>query len=306
MNKILHPIGFSIPEEKIVNNIPIKKKVVSSIIPVSNLIPGHTYPYSVESEYYAEYQQSMFAFTKKKAGWDCMRHYEIMANGCIPVFEDIENCPKSIMTLMPKLLFIKANSLYDKYGGKTDISQFSSEEMTECHDMIKELLKYTRTHLTTTELAKYVLEKSNYRYRSANILYLSGDTSPDYMRCLTLHGLKQIFGKKCHDYPKVPHIYKSDTIDFSSLYGKGMTYSNLLDPVLHDDDLDDTVQMDIIHKHYDVVIYGSFHRGMPLYDLVTQIYAPQQIILLCGEDEHQCCHQELTRRGHYVFVRELY
>ena len=30
---MLHPIGFSISEEKIVNSIPVKKKILSNLIP---------------------------------------------------------------------------------------------------------------------------------------------------------------------------------------------------------------------------------------------------------------------------------
>lgn len=68
---MLHPITFSIAEQKIVNIIPKKTKILSS------LIPGDisTYIYNTEEEYYKEYQQSYFATTTKKSGWDCMRHY---------------------------------------------------------------------------------------------------------------------------------------------------------------------------------------------------------------------------------------
>jgi hypothetical protein len=47
--------------------------------------------YNTEEEYYNEYKKSYFAITTKKCGWDCMRHYEILANGCIPYFLNIEN-----------------------------------------------------------------------------------------------------------------------------------------------------------------------------------------------------------------------
>ena len=43
----------------------------------------------------------------------------------------------------------------------------------------------------------------------------------------------------------------------------------------------------------------------PLYDLVNKIYKPHEIILLCGEDIHQCDYAKWLQRGHNVFVREL-
>jgi hypothetical protein len=95
---MLNGITFSIPEEKIVKDIPNKSKLLSSLIP-GNL---STYIYNNEEDYYNEYKKSLFATTILKAGWDCMRHYEILLNGCIPYFPNIENCPKNTMKLFPK------------------------------------------------------------------------------------------------------------------------------------------------------------------------------------------------------------
>jgi hypothetical protein len=293
------PITFSIPEEKIVNKDYPKTKIVSSLIPGV----ASTYIYDNEEDYYNEYRQSYFAITKKKGGWDCMRHYEIMANGCLPFFIDVENCPKNTMGLCPKELFLEANSLYYKFVTK-DINSLPKEFIDKYNNLRNKLLDYTRNHLTTAKMAQYILETTGYK-NVKSILYLSGDTSPDYLRCVTLHGFKTIFGEKCHDYPKIPHIYKTDHINYKSLYGKGITYTNLLDENLHDDLMDNSILPDIISKKYDIIIYGSFHRGIPFYDVVSNVYKPNEIILLCGEDDHVCCHSRLTERGHRVFVREL-
>ena len=297
---MLHPITFSIPKNKIVLIIPNKTKVIS------NLIPGRieTYIYDNETDYYNQYKESLFAITTKKAGWDCMRHYEILANGCIPYFPDIEICPVNTMALLPKKLIIEGNELYKKYGMYKNINDFTSNEMNECNTLISKMIDYTNKNLTTIKLAKYILEKTNFNNVS-NILYLSGDTRPDYLRCLTLHGFKELIGEKCHDYPKIPHIYKSNYINYRELYGKGITYTNLLESNLHDDKLDDTIENDIKNKKFDIVIYGSYHRGMPFYDLVNKIYNPNEIILLCGEDIHCCNYNELLSRGYNIFVREL-
>ena len=32
---------------------------------------------------------------------------------------------------------------------------------------------------------------------------------------------------------------------------------------------------------------------------------PNEIILLCGEDEHKCDYQQWLNKGHHVFVREF-
>jgi hypothetical protein len=292
---MLHTVTFSIPKDKLCKINPIKTKVLS------DLIPGDisTYIYKNEEDYYNEYRSSYFAITKKKAGWDCMRHYEILANKCIPYFIDIEKCPKNSMSRLPIQLLIEANRLYEKF--RTDITKVDIDEYTVLQ---KKLFEYTCEHLTTDKMAEYILEKANLK-NVKRVLYLSGDTTPDYLRCLTLHGFKTLLGYSCHDYPNVPHIYKSANIDYSSLYGKGITYANLLGPEFRDDSLDSTIIHDILSKRYDMIVYGSYHRGMFYYDLICQIYPANKIILLCGEDEHICDYDTYLKKGHHVFLREL-
>ena len=53
--------------------------------------------------YRKDLEGSLFALTFKKAGWDCLRHLEILSAGCLPLFTDIVNCPKS--AIASKLLF---------------------------------------------------------------------------------------------------------------------------------------------------------------------------------------------------------
>jgi hypothetical protein len=292
---MLHPITFSFPEEKVIREIPIKMKLVSS------LIPGKldTYIYTNESDYYNEYQQSLFALTTKKAGWDCMRHYEIIANGCIPYFPDIEKCPPNTMALFPKDLIKEGNLLYNRYKEL----ELSPSIINNCKELITKLVAYLRDHLTTTKMAKYILNTTGKDVKS--ILFLSGQSTPDYLRCVTLHGFKSILGSKCHDYPKIPHIYKSSINNYAKLYGKGITYTNLLDQDMRDDSLDKTLMEDIHNKKYDIIIYGSYHRGIPYYNIISRIYPASDIILLCGEDIHKCNYQVCINRGHRVFVREL-
>jgi hypothetical protein len=232
-----------------------------------------------------------------------MRHYEILANGCIPYFIDIESCPQNTMALLPKNLLIEGNNLYKKLNTKS-ITDFTEEDINEYNNLVITLLDYTKNNLTTQKIARYILKKSEFPNVS-NILYLSGCIEPDYLRCTALHGFKELLGINCHDYPKIPHIYKSTDINYYNLYGKGISYTNLLEQSLHNNDLDNTIEKDIMNKKYDIIIYGSYHRGMPYYDLVCQIYKPNEIILLCGQDIHCCNYIDFVNRGHIVFVREL-
>ena len=288
----IYPITFSIPECKIIKKKYIKKKLLSS------LIPGDisTYIYDTEKEYYDEYRKSLFAVTCKKSGWDCMRHYEIIANGCIPYFKEFEKCPPNTLYLFPKELILKGNRLYEKIIKKKSI------DLNEYDTLLNELLEYMHNHLTTKKMASYILSKL--KLPVSKILYLSGDLDPDYLRCVTLHGFKELYGTNCHDYPKVTHLYHSKK-SIKHLYGKGMTYSKLLNDSYHDDKKDLTIVEDIQNHVYDIIIYGSYHRGMPFYDVIVKSNYKDNLIMLCGEDIHSCDYSYWVKKGHTLFVREL-
>ena len=138
----LKPINFSIPKELIVNDIPIKTKDYASILP-GDL---STYIYDKQSDYYVDYQTSYYGVTLKKGGWDCLRHYEILMNGCIPYFPELENCPEYTMTLFPKML-IRQNNQYLAANGLSENYNQEAER----------LLKYTKKYLTTEHTAKLII-----------------------------------------------------------------------------------------------------------------------------------------------------
>jgi hypothetical protein len=125
---------------------------------------------------------------------------------------------------------------------------------------------------------------------------------------LTLHGFKTLFGSQCHDYPKVEHLYKhlyEVNINYKGHFGRGMTYSNLLKDNLHDNSLDNNIEELISSRYFNLVIYGSMHRGVPYIDKVLSSYQKNEIVFLCGEDLHHCDYKRMNEAGYNVFVREL-
>ena len=95
----LHQISFSIPESKILKYPSQKTKDFTSHIvdqEVAVLLKSDStkYRFTEESEYYADLQASRFGITTKRAGWDCLRHYELAANGCVPCFRDLDKKPE--------------------------------------------------------------------------------------------------------------------------------------------------------------------------------------------------------------------
>lgn len=138
----IYPISFAIPKEKLTKEFPQKIKKIADYIPK---VTGSGYIYNTEEEYYKGYKESLYGLTHKKSGWDCMRHYEILANYCIPYFPDINNCPVTTMTNFPKELIKRSNELYE-----TDCN--------EQYEILDRLFIYTTENLTTESLAKYVLD----------------------------------------------------------------------------------------------------------------------------------------------------
>lgn len=140
----LYPINFAIPQEFIKTSVPEKTQDWGTIIP-GNL---STYIFDNQEEYYADYAKSFFALTTKKGGWDCLRHYEILMNGTVPYFPDLDGCPSYTMTRFPKEIILKTNQFVKN-------SQFAVDEY---YETVSNLLSHTREHLTTTSIAKYILE----------------------------------------------------------------------------------------------------------------------------------------------------
>lgn len=101
------PVTFAIPEEKIAKGIARKDK--SRMFPPhivdSELVqhpefrkyvkegPQETPVFTEEADYYQSLKESQFGITVKRAGWDCLRHYEIAANGAVMCFRALSTKP---------------------------------------------------------------------------------------------------------------------------------------------------------------------------------------------------------------------
>jgi hypothetical protein len=101
------PIGFSIPEEKI-KKVRLEDK--SKRFPlhiVDEEVAAHineaffteigsaNYAFSSEQAYYNDLKNSFYGITMKRGGWDCMRHYELAANGCVLCFRNLDLKPNT-------------------------------------------------------------------------------------------------------------------------------------------------------------------------------------------------------------------
>lgn len=293
------PIGFSIPESRVRSGVRDKTKWIS------NLIPGQpcTYIYTKEADYYAEYATSVFAITCKKGGWDCLRHYEILAQGCIPLFIGLEGCPPETLAFFPKaLLAATVEKILPKMG-----KPFTPELQEEIRVASGALLDYTRQQLTTRAMAEGLCKRVCVApaAQPREVLLISFWPQPDYLRCLTVHGMKCLLGSAAHEVPRLDHLYEGAAVE--GLYGRGFSYTCDFPRGFRDGSRDITLLTDIARRRYDLIVYPSFcnmHLQMPLWQEVNAAYKPSEIVLLCGNDTCDCrCRKGLV--GYPVFKREI-
>jgi len=138
-------IQFGIPKEKVRLEIPKKVRLMAPLDPADR----STYGYVTEESYYQQYCESYFGRTMKKGGWDCLRHYEIIAAGCLPYFVGLEACPPRTLEHLPKADLLQAKQLHDNWRGEDGAWQ---ELMLRVRATLLE-------DLTTEALARRLLEK---------------------------------------------------------------------------------------------------------------------------------------------------
>lgn len=147
----LYPISFAMPDEKI-DTCPSDDKT-AILAPMDPRDPS-SYIYKEEAPYYAQYASSLFGVTMKKGGWDCVRHYEIMANNCIPWFLDIEDCPEYVMATLPKAQLVEVVELVREKG----MDWFSTDEgFARWEELNEQIQTHFKQYCTTSALADYVL-----------------------------------------------------------------------------------------------------------------------------------------------------
>lgn len=320
MRILIHPISFGIPMDTIVSHVPPKAKPFGRVIPGDISTYFHLYN---ESLYYADMKRSLFVITYKKAGWDCLRHYEILATGSLPLFVNIKHCPQQALSIHPKSLYkliLKFPGLeINAHKTKTQVYAFDklSLEMKRFDRRLysaltSALLYYTRNVLSTKAIAQYVL---NTMYKNSHglinsphpksILYLTHKDHDmdkgDYMTDFLLHGLQEILGQKTIlDFPSRDCLYKHFPLFNESnylaarmkMYGMGFSYGAKIDVFAGTIDRNmEEVKQNIIGRKYDIIILGSGHRDgwaskLFFWDLVCKHYHRLEVGFVDGGDDH--------------------
>lgn len=165
--KNLYPISFSIPDQKIIN---IKSKKIKQF--TSQIVDQEVYDYlnkdhkysthylfKSEDEYYKDIQCSKFGITMKRAGWDCLRHYEIAANGTVICFRNLNKKP---LSCAPHGLNNKNSISYNNYKDLIKkIEKISNDQYFSMQEAAIVWAKKNSSSYRAKELIKNFLKNKN-------------------------------------------------------------------------------------------------------------------------------------------------
>ena len=222
----MHPIGFAVPEMAIAKEISrVKYFDFLPFLPRWYPLPKEIgYSLGLHEEQFSRllYRHSFFAFTHRRGGWDCLRHYESFTEGTLPYFPDIHQCDKYCMTAFPKDLAKKVLQMrgvshigYVKEASDGVSSRYMYKEpgvaynnpklphvlnfraqgdinwdtfnITGYFDLAQEMLEYARKYSTTKSLVTYMLQVIGTE-EPRNVLVITGKKYR-YLIESILHGM---------------------------------------------------------------------------------------------------------------------
>ena len=279
------PLSFCVPDECVVDDIPEKEFLLASLIP--GKMSTYIFDKYKEKEYNEMYRKSRFAITKMKGGWDCLRHYEILMNGCIPLFENLKDCPNYTLTTYPKELNDQA---YDLYNNWSD----NDNNIAKYNILCKQYLDHTKKKCTTSYTAKYLLDNIKNGDKIKNVLLITCHSGVNYNRETLWIGIKrhiESIGGIAVEYNKIPFLYDDfDNLSKNKYYDNNcFTFPKRLKKDKYYDMDEDEIKNKINDQFWDLIIYGKVGPdefcNFPFYNIVKSNYNKNKIVFIFGGDE---------------------
>lgn len=148
-----HPVSFSFPSYWSPGKEYLEENKINILAEYSPNISGKRF--ETEQEYYKQYSKALFGYTMKKAGWDCLRHYEILGAGTLPYFENIENKPETIMATWEIKLQKDVNALYKKIQNDSNqVSSVSDKDLNYYYQLHKDFNDWFKEYGKTSIYSK--------------------------------------------------------------------------------------------------------------------------------------------------------
>ena len=281
------PISFSYPREPRPLQDPGRH--------VAAITPGIPYSFDDENAYLSSYADAAWGVTHRKAGWDCFRHVEILASGASPLMIDADLIPRFSMTHYPKTAMGELAAGYRRVPG-AEPDQGTRQALRE----------YFHQHLSSRAMAGYVLATAGLA-ELGRVLFVD-EVLPqqvDYQSVMTLIGLKQILGARCHVLAPVDYIYEDTTMDTTTLFGRGFGFTRTVPRHLMS-----TTETDGPKRlsDFDAIIVGSVARNeQRAHDFLGKAPA-DRTIWIHGEDLPPTVDEvaRYRRAGVHIFVRSIH
>ena len=250
------PISFSIPRAVWLRTEALRASGQKTH-DWASIIPGRrsTYTFQDEYHYYDAYARARYAVTMRKAGWDCLRHYEIVAAGAVPFMLGIASMPPLTMTTWPRRLIQQLMSLPGmpseahvtasvRSGGPLPPINHSRFPEDRYHRLRRALLAHATQRMLAVQTAQRLLHEAMADSASAGspraaalpcseVLVHSHNSSSqplvDFQRDLLVIGLIEAGVRTVHVSFEVEHLFDSFAAHARArLYGRGFTIAGAL------------------------------------------------------------------------------
>ena len=269
---------------------------------ISKVLPGNAdsaiFKYHQEMEYYAEYASSWRAWTWPKGGVDCNRHLEIVCNGVIPLFKNLDTVAS------PTTLFSYPRNLMALFLAKKD-----DQNVRHLAAMRHFMLHWAHKHLSGPRMVEYMMRAADHtavalglppRFSHPSthpprLAFIDSSVAqdPDYLSMLLLMGIVEKLGADSVDifYP-APYLYPGGPDKDGRgyvLYGLGYGYKHKLARPSEEPSLQ--TMLGRLHRgEYDAVVWGSFTRSAVHLDEPEVVAAyrgqPHRLWLCDGHDAY--------------------
>jgi hypothetical protein len=112
------------------------------------------YKFTEEKDYYDDLARSFFGITMRKGGWDCERHYEILAAGALVMFKHYDTKPASCAPQCPHFVSYTDKRDFLEKAGRLVVD---GRPTAEYHRILQAQRDWLLTNATSTGRARQLL-----------------------------------------------------------------------------------------------------------------------------------------------------
>jgi hypothetical protein len=331
------PISFGLPEGRYARAKRFQQ--LNKTRDFAQIIPGvkRTYIYSTEDSFYDGYAEAYYGITMKKMGWDCFRHYEIIASGSMPFFLDYSQIPSNTIHDFPvntmkqamELPGVPSQEEVRKHMAKNSTARLRIDHsvfnQAKYESLLAELIEYALDHLTWSGKAQYILSTIQRFYpclTQPKVLMVTSRRC-EFMSCVVfgaLYGelganyMSSLFGPK-------DALFESLVAPPKEMYGQGFSYVNSFSDKWNETEMDKLTRQRLQDGFFNTIVFTNagnhycqlreYFSNMPsdinlLYDYQREF---NPLVIVVDGSDSRGCHKFFQGEAypleyHLHFIRE--